>query len=135
MQRVIVETVAYQRVLKWILSEAMKREKTYYRIDEYNDASRSKYNRIVDSLNGPASEGVLFIPPPNDIQSVSEGMMMFIQQFNDYSQVNHDDALEVVAIGVAALANQLDVGDPDTEVANDDEENPALEYEDGALCP
>jgi hypothetical protein len=111
-QEAIVETIAYQRVLAWLLREAMRHRRQYYQIKEFEDGG-SKYHRIVDGLNGPASNGVLLVPPSGHPQSVdhSEGMQMFVQQFAKYPRVENDDAIEVVAVGCSALSGRILFGD------------------------
>lgn len=111
-QRIIVETVAYQRVLAWLLREAMRHRGIYIPIEEFEGQS-SKFNRIVDGLSGPASNGALLLPPASDPQGLdnSEGMRMFFQQFAEYPRVANDDALEVVAVGCAALSGRILLGD------------------------
>lgn len=107
--RVLVEAVAYQRTLAWLLRQAMQTRREYYLVEEYDDR-RSKFDRIVDSLSNVGSNGVLFIPPDNDPcgRLNSEGMEQFYSQFLSYPEVSHDDALESVAVGCAALAGRLE---------------------------
>lgn len=111
----LLEGVAYQRTLKWILGEAMKNAKRWWYIEAFVD-QRSKYNRIVDGLNGPASNGQLYIPPDDHPQGInnSEGMAMFVEQFNNYINTSHDDALESVAVGVSGLTGVLTGLDDET---------------------
>jgi hypothetical protein len=111
-QKIIVETIAYQRVLAWLLREAMRYRRIYIPIEEF-EGSSSKFHRIVDGLSGPASNGVLLVPPPDDPTGVdrSESMRMFYEQFARYSNVENDDALEVVAIGCSSLSGKILLGD------------------------
>lgn len=111
-QEAIVETIAYQRVLAWLLREAMRHRRQYYQIKEF-EGTNSKYHRIVDGLNGPTSNGTLLVPPPSHPQGVdnSEGMQMFYTQFAKYPRVENDDAIEVVAVGCSALQGRILLGD------------------------
>ena len=86
---VLVEGVAYQRTLAWILKQEMQRQGRYYAVHAFDD-KRKKFDRIVDCLSGPASEGHLFVDP-------TQGD--FIQQFTEYPAVTHEDVLEAVAVG------------------------------------
>jgi len=92
-QKIIVETIAYQRTLAWLLRRAMEAERQYFVIHENSD-KRSKYTKIVDGLSGVASNGHLFC-------KVEHGD--FIQQFTEYPDVQHEDVLETVAICCSAL--------------------------------
>ena len=96
-RRVVVESVAYQRTLSWLLKGAMKEQGRYWVIKETDD-KRSKFDKIVDGLNGPASEGAFFIHKDH---------VEFVSQFVDYPDVTNDDLLEVVALGVAELATTV----------------------------
>jgi hypothetical protein len=125
-RKVVVEAVAYQAVLAWILRQAMKRTGRYYAIEEFKDR-REKFKRIVDGLSGPTAEGAFFCRRTHS---------MFISQFTHFPGKNpegqHDDVLESVAIGVASLSQGYvgDVGDDFYK--NREEEIPALEYTFGA---
>lgn len=103
-RKVIVEQVAYQRTLAWLLRQAMQAARQWFFIDEVTDR-RAKQSKIIDGLTGPAAEGMIFIPPDDHPEGInnSEGMQQFVSQFCDYDQVEHDDALEVAAIGVGVL--------------------------------
>ncbi len=97
----LVEAVAYQRTLLWILTKAMKVRRQYPVIKPLEDDKRSKFNKIVDGLSGPASNGVFYIRREHT---------EFIQQFTEYPDVSHDDIIESVAIGVDYLNNDLITG-------------------------
>ena len=109
-RKIIVETVAYQSTLAWLFEQHMKRTGQYYQIQEFVD-KRSKRDRIVDALNGPASQGEVY---------VHSTMSDLIMQFNDYPTVDHEDALECLAIGVADLTVGA-IYEGDYEVIEDDE--------------
>ena len=89
LRRIYVESVAYQRTLAWLLRKAMEQQRVYYVVEEFTD-KRKKFQRIVDGLSGPASNGKLF---------VKKNHVEFIEQFCDYSPgIEHDDIIETVAI-------------------------------------
>lgn len=121
-RKVIVESVAYQRTLAWLLRQAMVAEKIYFVIEEFDDR-RSKHNRILDGISGPASQLRLFLPPTHTPEGRSEGMEMFVQQFTEYPNVAHDDALEVAAVGCMKLQGLL-YGDAEDDVLPDEDEDP-----------
>ena len=91
---VVVETVAYQQTLSWLLKQAMQHQRRYFVIKEYQDR-RKKYDRIVDGLSGPTSNERFF---------VKEEHTEFLSQFSAYPAVSHDDLIEAVAIGVSELS-------------------------------
>ncbi len=96
-QRVRVETVAYQQTLKWLLEKAMQARRRYVQInsrrtgkvlDMHGRDTRKKTYRIVDGISGPASNGKLW---------VHKSHSTFIQQYTEYFDVSHEDVLEAVA--------------------------------------
>lgn len=105
----VVETVAYQATLAWLLRQAMQARRLYFGIQEFNDG-HSKFYRITQGLTGLAAEGMLLLPPDNSPEGIahSPGMAMFVQQFCQYPRVSHDDALESVAVAATAAQGRLD---------------------------
>lgn len=118
---ICVEVVAYQRTLAWLLRQAMQQARRYYVIKELPADKRSKYDRIVDALSGPAFNGALHVRKEH---------VEFIQQFSEYPDVNHDDILEVIAIAVKELATSYDEDFADIE--EEEEDIPRLQYIRGA---
>lgn len=102
--KAVVEGVAYQAVLQWILEQEMKRRQQWTTVEMFNDI-RSKPVRIQSLLHGNASNGKLW---------VKRSMTSFISQFTSYPAVENDDVLDGVAMGVAGLTNAyVDLGDED----------------------
>ncbi len=136
-RQAVLEAVAYQRTLKWILSQAMSQERRYWRVEAYVDA-RSKFSRIVDGISGPGSEGKLYIPPDDHPEGVSnsEGMAAFVSQFIEYPNVAHEDALEAVAVALAKLNGTIssDDGDESPQLEEDEDWKPLVRSRE-ALCP
>jgi len=93
-QKIMVESVAYQRTLAWLMRRAMEERKRWWQVVEFTD-QRSKFSKIVDSLNGIASAGHVHV-----LADQTE----LIGQFNDYPRVSHDDALETLALGCMDLS-------------------------------
>lgn len=93
--RAVVETIAYQRTLKWILEQEMKRRRIYYVIVPYAD-KRKKSTRIISTFSGIASQGLVNIGPEDTI---------FAGQFNNYSETYEDidDDLDASAIALSDL--------------------------------
>lgn len=95
--KIVVESTAYQRTLQWILNQEMKRRGIYYMVDEAKD-KRNKYTRIVSTVSGVAANGQLYVRPDHT---------ELIEQFNMYPEVDHDDVLDMVAMGLTELVNPL----------------------------
>lgn len=92
-----VETVAYQRTLKWYLERAMDEKRCKRVRIEAIDDKRSKVKRIRQ-----------FFTKACDSTEGSElyyhsSMLQFIAQFQDYPDVSYDDILDSIAIGFAGL--------------------------------
>jgi len=119
---VIVESVAYQRTLAWLLRRAMEQHGRFWAIKEYTD-QRPKFNRIVDALNGIASAGHLHC---------QRTQTDFIQQFQMYKHVPHDDVIECAAL----CADELNQPGFDFELGADgmgvEDDIPSLNYLMGA---
>lgn len=128
-RKVIVEAVAYQRTLAWLLRKAMEHQRKYFLISEFTD-KRKKFDRIVDGLTGPAAEGKLYVSPEH---------VDFIQQFNEYPDVAHDDLLDASAIAISDLMGfgraNMDDDELDEwwrEIQQSEREIPRLRYGLGA---
>lgn len=89
----LVESVAYQRTLAWLIRKAMDQQRQWYAITEYQDR-RKKYNRIITGHNGPAAAGRLFI---------RDDQIEFLEQFGQYPDVNHDDLLDASSMVLMEL--------------------------------
>jgi hypothetical protein len=93
-----VEMVNYQATLKWILEQAMMKRQQWLTI-EATEAIKSKEVRIQNALHGPASQGRLFVKKTHT---------MFIQQFEEYPNVQFDDVLDGASSAVMGLENAYD---------------------------
>ncbi len=121
-RKVIVEAVAYQATLAWLLRKGMQKTGRYWAIQEFKD-KRSKYKRIVDGLSSVASEAHLY---------VRRSQTMFISQFSHYPGKNpqgqFDDVLESVAVATGSLQNGF-IGDvPDDHYKAQETQYEELEY-------
>lgn len=117
--RIVVETVGYQKALGHMLRQEMQRKRMYYSIEEWPHPGAprlSKMNRIVNSLAGVSSQGMLFCAPT---------MLDLRSQWDMYPQVPHDDVIDALSIGVASLTNpSLELGDG--EYSEDESDYKAL---------
>lgn len=98
----IVDAVNYQRTLKWILEEEMKKRQQWLIIHPFSEI-RSKASRIISALHPVASAGRLFVHP---------SMTQFIDQYNSYPAVPFDDHLDGVSMAIhrlnSAMASLMD---------------------------
>jgi phage terminase large subunit-like protein len=95
--RIVVESVAYQRVLKWMLEQEMRRRGTYYQILPFV-SKQKKYARIMSTIGTLGPEGLLVVGAENDI---------FINQYEAYGPTyqGEDDDLDASSIALSDLAN------------------------------
>jgi len=96
--RIVLETIAAQRYLKWFLQQEMARKGVYFPIKDSPGDQRPKFVRITTALAGPASQGKFWC---------SKNHIEFIEQFQSYGigYRGHEDLLETVAGGVRELTN------------------------------
>ena len=95
---IVVEDVAYQRTLKWILEKEMARRGRYWPTKGTSGDRRKKFIRIVSTLSGPASQGKFWC---------AKHHTEFQLQFESYGlgYRGHDDLLDAVSIAVSELTN------------------------------
>lgn len=101
--RAVVESVAYQRTLKWMLEQEMKRRRIYYVIIPFLD-KRKKSTRIISTFSGIAAAGLVNIGPEDTV---------FAEQFYNYSDTveDHDDDLDASSIALSDLVSPaLEIG-------------------------
>ena len=103
--KVRVEGVAYQRTLKWLIEQEMRRRGRFFQIDAITD-HRKKHHRIVQAFSGIASQGRFFI---------RDGQDEFYEQFVSFPSCSHDDLLDAVALALEPALG-LDAPAPVPEV-------------------
>ena len=123
-RRVIIEAVAYQRTLLWLLKKAMTHQRRYYVVEPFTD-QRSKFDRIVDAFSGPASNGHFYI---------QESHNDFITQFSDYPDVQHDDLLDAGSIALSALASSA-ASASFSDILEEEKDIPAIQYDYRKMAP
>lgn len=117
--RIIVDATAYQRTLKWMLEQEMKRTGIYFFVKEFPDR-RNKYNRITSTLSGISSQGRLI---------VGDDMVELISQFVEYGPgIAHDDILDALSMALSDIVNPfLELSTDDyTDISAEDEVHPLL---------
>lgn len=113
--KIILLAVGYETVLESMLRKEMARKKIYWAIEIQAPQGKSKFARIINQLQGPASQRKVHVHP---------SQTTFLSQFAQYgpTYTGHDDELEVVAAGVDAVANPyLEITDEDYSVRGEDE--------------
>lgn len=95
---IIVESIAYQRVLAWYLEKGMREQRLYIPVYQIKD-TRRKSDRIIQAL-GETSGYQRFWCKPSHTK--------FIEQFVEYGPTvdMHDDVLDAVAMGITWGENQ-----------------------------
>lgn len=93
--RAVVESIAYQRTLKWLLEQEMRRRREYYVIIPLAD-KRKKQTRIISTFSGIAAQGLLNVGPEDTV---------FIDQFSNFSETydDFDDDLDASAMALSDL--------------------------------
>jgi phage terminase large subunit-like protein len=85
-----VETVNYQRTLKWLLEQSMLQRGRFVQCYVPDKADkRKKSYRIIDALKGVSSQGRFHV--------IFEEHSEFVEQYTAYPAVNHDDVIEAVS--------------------------------------
>lgn len=117
---IVVEAIAYQRVLAWYLETQMREKRVYVPVYQVQDRRR-KSDRIVQALGETSGYGRLFCKSSHT---------KFIEQFTEYSPLsgNHDDVVDAVAMGITWGQNQA-IGDwIEGEAVEVDEAPPQLNF-------
>lgn len=115
-QKVVVEKVGYQRVLKWYLEQEMAKRRVFFPLDGVDDR-RSKADRIMQAIPGLVAYGHLWVHP---------SMTALIEQMDDYDpQVKDqpDDILDAMAMAITSVNPALRAGvaiDGEYEVVEDE---------------
>jgi phage terminase large subunit-like protein len=91
---IVVESVAYQRTLKWLIEKEMARRRQYYQILPF--VGGNKYAGIRNAFAGLASHGHVWVRPEDT---------PFIEQFTTWPSSDHDDELDAARIALGALIN------------------------------
>jgi hypothetical protein len=65
--RIVVDAVAYQRTLKWLLEQEMRRRQIYFSVVPLDD-KMAKFARITNVLSGLSTAGKLWIGPEHTIR-------------------------------------------------------------------
>lgn len=126
--RIVMQNIQYERTLKWLLEQEMKRRGIYYMLVDTSTKSirQSKYNRIVSALQPVASQGHIYIDLSQD---------EFINQFVEFKLgIDHDDILDASANALMELINPyLELGEDEYAETWDDSHVPKIGFQ--RACP
>lgn len=120
-RKAAVESIAYQRILKWYLEQEMQKRRIFVAVEAIQDR-RSKATRIMQAIPGYLAYGHFFIRPT---------MTELIQQADDYDpQVKDqpDDLLDAIATGIISM-------NPGLRSQGDDIEGSYTHVEDESAYP
>jgi hypothetical protein len=124
--KIVVESVAYQRTLVWLLKKAMQAASRYWLVEDFVD-KRAKPIRISQGLKGPLSNGQVYL---------RKKQTTLISQIIHYPGKNpdgmHEDELETIAIATENLQKGYTGEISDNYFQLSEEMIPELEYERGA---
>jgi hypothetical protein len=120
---IIVESVAYQRVLAWYLEKAMREQRVYLPVYKIQDR-RSKPDRIIQALGETSGYQRLHC---------LSTQTKFVEQFTEYSPLvdMHDDVLDAVSMGITWAEKQgLEewLEGEYKQVEDEDDERPRLTF-------
>ena len=108
-----IESVNYQKTLKWYFERQMRKSQWYIPVHPIDD-KRSKTKRIRQRFTDICTDHELLVHPT---------MSEFKSQFENYPNVAHDDVLDAVEIGFNVLINYELAG----EGVYDEEDIPDLD--------
>lgn len=114
-RKAAVESISYQRVLKWYLEQEMFKRKTFLPIDAVQDR-RKKSDRIIQALAGLTHMGCLYVKPAH------EALITQMQNYNPADDSEHDDILDALAMAITSVnPAQRDIEGDFTLIDEDDE--------------
>ena len=107
---IVVESIAYQQTLKWILEKEMAKRRLWFSVVPF--VGGNKYARIRATFSSQAPFGHIYVKPDDT---------PFISQFETYPSGDHDDELDAASIALSALINPYAAGGDDTALSEPDE--------------
>lgn len=125
-RKVLVESVAYQRTLTWLLKEAMKRTGKYVAIEPFDD-KRKKYFVITQGLKGVLSNGAIYFR-----RSQTTAISQVVHYPGKNPEGTHDDVVETIARAVMSLQRGFIGEVPENYYNALEYDVPELEYARGA---
>lgn len=115
-RKAAVESISYQRVLKWYLEQEMLKRRTFIPIDAVQDRRR-KSDRILQQLPGLVHMGCLYI------KSTMTDLVDQMNSYNPDDKGQHDDILDALAMAVTSINPAAREFDGDYSVIEEDEKD------------
>jgi hypothetical protein len=124
--KIVVESVAYQRVLAWFIRKAMTLARRCCLVEEYQDRRR-KSDRIIQAMREPSANGHLWCKSTHT---------KFIEQYTQYRPgvEMRDDVIDMAAIGISAHRGDV-FGDSEDMPALDESNIPDLDRNPELMAP
>lgn len=94
----VVETISYQKVLKWYLEQEMTRRRTYIAIDDVKDR-RKKSDRILQAIQLPLNHKNLYL------REGATDSIKLVQQMGDFAPDvdGRDDVMDALAMAITSI--------------------------------
>lgn len=113
--KAVVETVSFQRTLKWFIEQEMLKRRIFLPIIGFADRRR-KPDRIIQSLAGPLHMGLIHVRP-----SFTK-LIDQLQNYDPLDKTQHDDVVDALSIAVTSTITQGYVIEGEYTSQYDDEE-------------
>jgi predicted phage terminase large subunit-like protein len=124
-RKAAVESISYQRVLKWYLEQEMLKRHTFLPIDAVQDR-RKKSDRIIQALAGLLHMGCLYV------KSSQTDLIEQLQNYNPADDSEHDDILDALAMAITSINPAARELEAEYAVLDDEQEYEPMRV---ALCP
>lgn len=123
-RKIRVESIAYQRTLKWLIETAMKRRRMWRQIDDTSsNAKQKKTYRIIDTIGNVVADKRL---------AIRADMVDFVDQYRDFPVVKHDDVIDAVSIAIHAAESDSTIAG-EYDIIEDEKNYPDLDM--AEMCP
>lgn len=119
-QKAAVESISYQRVLKWYLEQEMYKRRTFLPIDAVQDR-RKKSDRIIQAIAGLLHMGCLHV------KAAHTDLIEQLQNYNPADDTEHDDILDALAMAITSVNPAQRELEGEFEVIDMDYEEPELD--------
>lgn len=114
-RRAAVESISYQRVLKWYLEQEMLKRRSFIPIEAVQDR-RKKSDRIIQAIAGLLHMGCLHI------RAAHSDLIRQLENYNPADDSEHDDILDALAMAITAMNPAL-LGEIDGEYEEIDDDD------------
>lgn len=95
-RKAAVESISYQRILKWYLEQEMLKRRTFIPVDAVQDRRR-KSDRILQQIPGLVHMGCLYIKPS------MHDLIAQMETYNPDDSSQHDDILDALAMAITSI--------------------------------